>query len=72
MDTTQEKMKAEIRPNNKFEVLQSTLVSQMDAHHIKTEATHKDLTAAMEASHERFNPLMDVSQEAMETYPEMM
>jgi hypothetical protein len=55
---------AEIRANNrKFEVLQGTLVSRMDAHHAKTEGNHEELKGAMKASHERVEARMHVSLE---------
>jgi alpha-galactosidase/6-phospho-beta-glucosidase family protein len=63
MDTTQEKKKAKIRANNKFEVFQRTLISHMDAHHTKTEANHEKLKPAREASHEMIEALMDVRQD---------
>jgi hypothetical protein len=45
MDASLKEMKAEIRANNeKFEVLQGTLFSRMDAYHAKTEANHEEMT----------------------------
>jgi hypothetical protein len=45
-------MKAEISANNKtFEVLQGTLISQMDIHQARTEANQERLEAKIEINH---------------------
>jgi hypothetical protein len=62
MEANEERMDARIEAKNeKFEVLQGTLVSRTGAHHAKTQANHEELMAAMKASHERIEAPMDVS-----------
>jgi hypothetical protein len=66
METKQERLDARIEANNeKFEVLEGTFVSRMDADHGKTEVNHEELKAAVKASHERIEALMNVSLEKM-------
>jgi hypothetical protein len=73
MDAYLKEMKAEIIANNeKFAVIQSTLISPMDAHDAKTEANHEELMAEMKVSRKRIEALTEVSQEATEIYPENM
>jgi hypothetical protein len=60
------RLEVKIKANNeKYETLRGTPLSQMDAHHAKTEANH-ELMATMRASHERINTLMDVSLQTTE------
>jgi hypothetical protein len=62
------KMEVRIEANNKkFEVLQGTLISWLDAHHAKTEANHEELMAAMKASHERMIAKMEANPEEMKS-----
>jgi hypothetical protein len=69
MEANQERMDSRIEANNeKFEVLKSTLVTQMDAHHGKTEASHEESMAARKASHEMIEALMNVSLEGIQTF----
>jgi hypothetical protein len=48
------------------------IVSQMDTHQAKTEANHEELVAAVKASQERMEALMDVILEMMESCLEKM
>jgi hypothetical protein len=64
-------IEADIKPDDeKFEIIQSTLVSRMDVHHTKTEANHEELIAARKANHERTEALMDVSVKTTEAFLE--
>jgi hypothetical protein len=67
MDSSQEEItntqgKTEVN-NEKFEALRCTLVSRMDAHQGKIEVNNEEWMAAIKASRERMEALMDVSLE---------
>jgi hypothetical protein len=78
MKTNQAKIEARIEASNeKFEFLQGTLLSWMDAHHAKTEANHEEMMTKLDAHHERMTASVNTRwkettacQEAVEAYPE--
>jgi ribosomal protein L25 (general stress protein Ctc) len=76
METNQERREAktdadlkEMKEEMKSQI--GVLVSQMDAHQAKMEVNHEEWMAAMKASQERMEALMDISLETTEVCLEM-
>jgi hypothetical protein len=70
LEASLQNMKAKIKANNeKFEVLQGTLVSWMDIHQASTEAIPEEITAKMDAHQERMEASMDAQVEGRTVDP---
>jgi TolA-binding protein len=60
IDAYLKEMKDEIRAtNDKFEVLQDTLVSLLDAQDARTEANQEEMMAKLDVHHERLRASVD-------------